>query len=228
MTLDTIDQAFVARWKARRPMAEPLPSTPACEPDVTTSAEPEPQAAVVATTEPPTSVADGAETMPADAPLIAESLVERLLAAGRDQWETLADEVEAARLTGRRVIAVVGGEPGEGRTTLIECLARTLCARGRDAIVLSPDDLAGGDGRGPTDGGRQHDRRIVLVDAGIWFSPGVIRRQRLAMASDGCDAAILVRRADRDPIPARAAALTALGVAVLGEVLTFAPSSGDA
>ncbi len=227
MTLDTIDQAFVARWKARRLTAELRPHTPACEPEVTPTAESETKAVTVATAEPPTIVAACVETKPAEAPPVAESLVERLLAAGRDQWEVLADEVEAARLTGRRVIAIVGGEPGEGRTTLIECLARTLCDRGSDAIILSPDDLAGGNGREPTDGGRLHDRRIVLVDAGIWFPPGVIRRQRLGMASDGCDAAILVRRADREPVPARAAALAALGVAVLGEVLTFASSCGD-
>jgi hypothetical protein len=49
------------------------------------------------------------------------------------------------------------------------------------------------------------------------------------MASLGCDAAILVRRADREPAPARAAALAAVGVTVLGEVVTFAPATtGDA
>ncbi|MFM7137904.1 MAG: hypothetical protein ACKO1M_12685, partial [Planctomycetota bacterium] len=66
------------------------------------------------------------------------------------------------------------------------------------------------------------DKRIVLVDAGIWFPPGPIRRQRLLMASLGCDAAILTRRADREPAPAWAAALAAVGVTVLGEVITFA------
>jgi hypothetical protein len=49
------------------------------------------------------------------------------------------------------------------------------------------------------------------------------------MASLGCDAAILVRRADREPAPAWTAALAAVGVTVLGEVLTFAGTpTGDA
>jgi hypothetical protein len=234
MTLDTIDRAFVARWKARRLAAEPRPLPAVCEPvhtatlDSTVIVEPEPSIAA----EPPVDISAFAEdtaseeTVAEDCPT-EDSLVARLLGTGRMQWETLADEVEAARLAGHRTIAIVGGEQGEGRTTLVACLARTLCDRGRDTVVLEACNQAPRDDGSPADGGQLNDRRIVLVDAGIWFPPGVIRRQRLGMASAGCDAAILVRRADRDPVPARVSALAALGVTVLGEVVTFAPSGEE-
>jgi len=202
MTLDAIDRAFVARWQARRPAGSPPPS--------------------------PDNERRLNESSYAARDLGDLDLVARLLAAEAHQWSVLAAELETARLAGRRVIGVTGGERSEGRTTLVACLTRTLRDRGRDVAVLAADtprvgwqDAAGG--------GRPHDNRIVLVDAGIWFPPGPIRRQRLLIASLGCDAAILVRRADREPAPAWAAALAAVGVAVLGEVVTFAvPTTGDA
>ena len=91
-------------------------------------------------------------------------------------------------------------------------------------VTRATTDLAAGDA-GPADGGRLHDKRIVLVDAGVWFPPGPIRRHRVLVASLGCDAAILVRRADRQPSPARETVLAAVGVTPLGEVLTFAPAA---
>jgi hypothetical protein len=66
----------------------------------------------------------------------------------------------------------------------------------------------------------------VLVDAGIWFPPGPVRRQRLVVASLGCEAAILVSRG-RERSAARAAALEAIGIECLGEVLTFT-AAGEA
>lgn len=217
MTLDTIDLAFVTRWEARRARAVVTEDVVPSEP-------------VVATMSEETAVSDyedaGAPLLPDPEPVapapVEESLVDRLLTAGHEEWECLADEVEVARRDGHRAIAVVGGEPGEGRSTLIECLAHTLRERGRDVrVVASPDDSA------DRDGGQGHDRRIVLVDAGVWFPPGPIRRQWLVQESVGCDAAILVRRADREPVAARATALAALGMAVLGEVVTFASPDGD-
>ncbi len=239
MTLDTIDRAFVNRWQARRLMAEPRSSVAACEPEATVTIALEPEPDEVATVEPlevastpndpeapPADVVSTpADVLSAEPPTSDVPFTERLLAAGRKQWETLADEVEAARLAGNRVLAIVGAEPNEGRTTLVACLETTLRDRGRDVVVLSSGDLARRDGSDPADGGQLNDRRIVLVDAGIWFPPGLIRRERLGMASAGCDAAILVRRADREPVPSRVAALAAVGVTVLGEVVTFAPST---
>ena len=211
MTLDAIDRAFIARWEQR--VATGLPPASAGADPVSADWKP---AATQATD----------EHTPAAALVHADQgLVERLLAAGRDQWVVLAAEVESARLAGHRVIAIAGGERGEGRTTLVACLARVLRDRGREVIVhASTADLAVGDA-GPGDGGRLHDKRIVLVDAGVWFPPGPIRRNRVLVASLGCDAAILVRRADRQPAPARETVLAAVGVTPLGEVLTFAAAA---
>ena len=151
--------------------------------------------------------------------------MQRLLAAGRDGWAALAAEVETARLGGHRVIAVTGGERGEGRSTLVACLTETLRGRGRDVVVLASTAELAADHAAPAAGGRLHDKRIVLIDAGVWFLPGPIRRHRLLVSSIGCDAAILVRRADREPAAAWASALAAVGVTPLGEVVTFAAPS---
>jgi hypothetical protein len=126
------------------------------------------------------------------------------------------------------VIAVAGCERGEGRTTLLQCLAATLQDRGRDVVCVEPTDVAASreTSRGTAvGGGATHDKRIVLVDAGIWFPPGPIRRQRLVVASLGSEAVILTRRADRPGAGSRAALLAALGIEVLGEVVTFTPPS---
>jgi hypothetical protein len=110
----------------------------------------------------------------------------------------------------------------------VACLARVLRDRGRDVVALGSMTALATDDGSPADGGRSHDKRIVLVDAGIWFPAGPIRRHRLLVASLGCDAAILVRRADRDPAPAQATALAAVGVTTLGEVVTFAAAAARA
>ncbi|NBX29831.1 hypothetical protein EBR04_05175 [bacterium] len=89
---------------------------------------------------------------------------------------------------------------------------------GRDVLCTTPTGVMSVTA---PDAGPAHDKRIVLVDAGIWFPAGPIRRQWLAACTLGCDAAILVRKADRKPAVARRAALEAFGVEVLGEVLTF-------
>jgi hypothetical protein len=228
MTLDALDQAFIDRWERRvAAAAVPWESHGELAPPVASlAAAGQPPRLEPELVNPPAARAGRTAAAPHDetASLAVDAkLVSRLLVAGRDQWACLADEVEAARLAGHRVIAVAGGERGEGRTTLVACLSRALRDRGREIIVLgSVAALATTDG-GPADGGWLHDKRIVLVDAGIWFPPGPIRRQRLLVASLGCDAAILVRRADREPAPARATALAAGGVTALGEVVTFAP-----
>jgi hypothetical protein len=218
MTLDALDQAFVTRWQQR--LAAGV-QPPLLEPDEadkgwTSSLPGEPLDQ--------TPAAQGAS--PASPRELANpDLVTRLLGAGRDQWEMLAAEVEAARLAGHRVIAVTGGEQGEGRSTLVACLAKVLRDRGRDVIVLGSTAELSADDADPADGGRLHDKRIVLVDAGAWFRPGPIRRHRLLVATLGCDAAILVRRAGCEPAAAWAAALAAVGVTPLGEVVTFAAPS---
>lgn len=210
MTLDPFDQAFVDRWRAQ---PQPEPARPPV-PDP----EPVPVVPVVPVCQP---LADASRPRHSDPILdpIALLLLERAPA----QWQALADEIEAARLAGHRVIAITGGESGEGRTTLVTCLATVLRNRGRDVTICDATDLATC-ADGVLGGGRLHDKRIVLVDAGVWFPPGPVRRSRLVVASLGCDAAILVRRADREAAPAWATALSAVGVEPLGEVVTFAPN----
>ncbi len=202
MTLDPLDQAFVDRWRAK---AGPKPSA---EPEPVPGPEYQPHAAETRLSEP------GA---------ILDPLALCLLHMASAQWQALADEIEAARLAGHRVIAVTGGEPGEGRTTLVTCVATVLRNRGRDVTICDATGLANCVD-GVPGGGQLHDKRIVLVDAGIWFPPGPVRRSRLVVASLGCDAAIIVRRADREAAPGWATALAAVGVEPLGEVVTFAPN----
>jgi len=205
MTLDMLDAAFVARWQTWTTVPPPPePDVPEVPDFVTRSAS----APAPAQAEPPAAPA-------ADE----RSIVERLLAAAPQEWAALAGHVERARNRGRRVIAVAGCERGEGRTTLLQCLATALRTRGRDVVCVEPADMAAAaDAPG---GGVSHDKRIVLVDAGIWFPPGPVRRQVLMVASQGCEAAILTRRADRPGIGSRAAVLASFGVEVLGEVVTF-------
>jgi len=148
---------------------------------------------------------------PPDAPL-----VDRLLHAAPEAWEAVAHRVEDAHRDGATVIAVAGTRRGEGRTTLVECLRRTLTARGRRVDVVARPPCAG-----PDDGGA-----IVLVDAGVWFPGGPLRRAALERASLGCHAAILVRRAGQPECPARATAIEAVGLKLLGEVLTMVPTGG--
>ena len=205
--LDQIDAAFLARWQTAAP----------------------PAAAAVVPTPTPAAAAEELPPMQAEAPPIDElpalpsapdatTVADRLLAAAWPEWNGLAAHVESARLRGRRVFAIAGGEPREGRSTLVECLAATLRVRGRDVLCTTPTGVMSVTA---PDSGPAHDKRIVLVDAGIWFPAGPIRRQWLAACTLGCDAAILVRKADRKPAVARRAALEAFGVEVLGEVLTF-------
>mgnify|MGYP006272107317 CR=1 FL=1 len=212
MTLDTLDAAFLRRWQAL-PSASPPPPSPA--PSLVTLDPVPHRAAPVAPLAPPPSVCTQG-SMPDAAPL-----VDRLLEEAASQWQVIANRVEAARARGRRVIAVAGHERGEGRTTIVAALMRVLRSRGRDVIV--------GDLAHPTVHAEPtHDKRIVLVDAGVWFPPGPIRRPRLLVASYGCEAMILVRRADRPATPAIEAALAAIGIESLGEVVTFATTDAEA
>lgn len=213
MTLDTLDRAFLDRWStafagiASRP---PESGGDGVDPRIDSSpaVTPSPPAAM----RPLPSVAAGAtDSIP---------VVDRLLTTAAAAWDAVADEVEAARLRGRRVIAVTACDRAAGCTTLVAGLARVLTARGRQVGVATggmdpPAEPA-------------HGRGIVLVDAGVWFPPGRINRGRLMIRSAGCDAAILVRREDR-PAPAGwSVALEAIGVEPLGEVISFAGSAVDA
>ena len=235
-TLDAVDRAFL--WhadQARRRLPEPLkpPSSrgePSRQEVPSRRDEPSRQEAALefapAAAAPVVNRAAVREPVPEPIPepvLAAEAgtgtLADRLLQAVPDAWAHLAQQVENACRDGAEVIAITGARRGEGRTTVVECLARTLVARG--SRVECHD-------RGPrTPATSTRDGRpgscIVLVDAGVWFPGGPLRRAWLERQSLGCDAAILVRRDDQPECDARGAALEAIGLKVLGEVLTMVP-----
>jgi hypothetical protein len=138
-------------------------------------------------------------------------------------WAAIASELEAATAAGCRVIAVVAVRRGDGCSTVAQGAVRALVARGRRAACVTkpPLQLASRDA--------EVDRAdIVVVDAGTWFPPGPIRRHHVARQAFGCDAVILVRRADRPRCEPHAEALAAIGLCVLGEVETFADDAADA
>lgn len=196
MTLDALDRAFLDHWTSGAVASQAHPV--ATEPDILT---------VPARREPDAPVPDDSTT----------DVLDRLLATAWGDWCAVADEIEQARRRGRRVIAITACDHGAGCTTLATGLVRVLTSRGHDArcgtLETSLPDAS------------THDRRIVVVDAGIWFPPGRIQRRKLLVASMGCDAAILVRREDRPAPPGWSVALAAIGVEPLGEVISFAATS---
>lgn len=219
--LDAVDRAFL--WHAdqsrRQPARPPLALRLAAEETVTETVRPLPVAAA------PVPVITPLHAEPAIAASIHPSpvtddgmgtLVDRLLRVVPDAWASLAKRVEDAHRDGAEVIAITGARRGEGRTTVVECLTRTLVMRGRRVACHDRASLdrasVGGDGSS-----------IVLVDAGVWFPGGPFRRAWLERQSLGCHAVILVRRADQPACEARAVALETVGLKVLGEVLTMVP-----
>ncbi|MFM7207708.1 MAG: hypothetical protein ACKO4T_13685 [Planctomycetaceae bacterium] len=211
MTLDFLDAAFVEHWRtsltpvvAERPAEPRVPAALAAERAEDARGLPSPLVP-----------RDGVADPPHD------DFVGRLLAAAPDEWAALADEVISARSRGRRTVAIVACEPGAGCTTLAAGLVRTLRGRGRHATSYATSCATADAGSsGPT-----HDKAILVVDGGVWFPPGRINRQRLLIASAGCDAVILVVRSGHEPPPAWSTALEAIGVEPLGAVLSFVPPS---
>ena len=203
MTLDFLDAAFVTRWQAS---LSPSVSVPAVVPM--------PEAVAVTPTTDATPLLATADTVALGD---VDDFVGRLLAAARTEWEALADEVIAARDRGLRAIAIVACERAAGCSTLAGGLARVLRDRGRTVVACSA--AANAPASAP------HDKRIVIVDGGVWFPPGRINRQRLLVASCGCDAAILVVRSGHRPPAAWSTSLQAIGVEPLGEVVSFVPTT---
>lgn len=144
-----------------------------------------------------------------------------LLATCPQQWARLAERLEAAFETGNRVVAVAGRSRGDGCSTIVHGLMHALQTRGVSVTCRMRDTAFASAAYHADECGR------VLVDAGVWFPPGPLHRGRLARAVMGCHAALLVRRAGRQPCPAHEHALEAIGVNVLGEVVTFADSEAS-
>lgn len=149
-------------------------------------------------------------------------IADRLLAAVPDTWIGLSQAVEERHRAGSIVFAVAGSGPAEGRTTIVECLARSLATRGAEVEIAAtaPAEIPVPRPGGPSP--------IVLVDAGVWFPAGPLRRGWLERRSLGCHAVILVRRSDAPPCPQRGPACAAVGLDVLGEVVTMVPESAIA
>jgi hypothetical protein len=231
-TLDAVDLAFLRRIARRGPLEpDAVHAAPVSEPAaVVTPAQPVRIAAAAGASMPAKpsipiigAVAPPPRAVPAPAAaavrVVTGTLVERLLAAVPDAWTGLAQRVEERHRGDAVVIAVTGARRGEGRTTIVRCLARVLAARGHAVECVSSPPLE----PGLLGGGRPP---IVFVDAGVWFPGGPLRRSWIERQSLGCHAVILVRRADQPECPARAAACVAVGLDVVGEVLTMVPPAG--
>ena len=165
-----------------------------------------------AATGPAASVFTVPTASPASSPTDAD-VVNRLIDMAADEWNAVADAVERAADAADRphdgdpfVLAIVAKRPGDGCTTFTRALGEVLRGRGHDVT------------------GR---RGIALLDAGAWFGTGAIRRDRAEALADACDAAILLRRADRASAAAFARAIAVAGVTVLGEVATFSRGITD-
>lgn len=217
-TLDLIDRVFLGRTALD--FADPVRETidrvrATVGPAVSDQTAALPAAA--ATVAPP-SVDPQAVAMQFGDPLLS-----KLLESMQDQWIQIAEQIEAAQAVGCRVFAITAGQPGAGVTTVARGAFLTLQGRGRRVACVSKPPLQCRDLKA-----REHhaDRAdIVIVDSGIWFPPGPIRQRQVAQLAFGCDAVILVRRADRAAVPAQGETLTACGLRVLGEVITFEMAS---
>lgn len=204
---DLLDRAFIVRLASREPPAPqgPPPVTPP-------PAAPAPAAAAISS--------------PAAGPA---SVVDRLLEAAPDAWTACAEAVEEAWRTiappgpSRSLrLAVIAARPGDGCTTTVEGLAATLRARGHAVATIA---IGPGSGAAVSAADESGGESLTLLDAGAWYGAGPIQRERTSSLRDACDAAILLRRAGRPTATACAAALSAVGIEVLGEVVTFAEPS---
>ena len=195
MTLDWLDTAFLTR------QPRPNPAAPATTPNTSQAM-------------PPAVMPPGPRLASATSE---ESVVARLLEAVPSEWGSLAAAIESAALAGVKVVAFTGGERNEGRSTIVVGVAEVLRRRGRSVAIHAQAPLLL-----PIDEAEEaRAAEIVLVDAGPWFTTGPVRRRTVERAALGCDAAVLVRRADKPPCPAWNEVLAAIGLTVIGEALTF-------
>ena len=134
-------------------------------------------------------------------------------------WDGLAKSVEQAAWQGRTVIAVTAAERGAGASTIAVGLARALDRCGHRMAVLHGSPLRAGYHEDLLALAAEHD--LVIVDPGPWLGPARVRRDQLARLSQGCHAVLVVRREGACATPAAEAAFEAVGLACLGEVLTF-------
>lgn len=212
MHADLLDRAFLGRLPEPSP-PRPRAAVPAVDlpsAGAVTAAHDSPAAVTVPATDEPSSQTDA-------------GVVQLLIEMAADEWQAVADAVERAAGAADRpeggggfVLAIVSKRPGDGCTTFTRVLGEVLRGRGHDVVVTTPGETAR---RGAAEGGIPSG--IALLDAGAWFGTGAIRRERAEALAGACDAAILLRRADRASAAAFARAIAVSGVKVLGEVATF-------
>ena len=211
MTLDRLDLAFLDRFAENVVAVDDSPRDPSDGPE--TVAQPD----ILPCVESVDAVAQR-YTMPAAATLVGSAedqcTLEQLLIHVPNEWRQLADCIEQALARGSRVVAVAGRRRGEGRTTLVHGIARTLESRCWRVACVQQPPLEEPHSDAVAD--------VILVDAGVWFPPGPVRRNRIANMACGCDAVLLVRRADQSPCIVHQDVLESLGLKVLGEAVTFA------
>lgn len=212
MTLDRLDLAFLDRFAGDVVAADDSPRDPSDGPE--TVAQPD----ILPCVESVDAVAQRHTMKPVATTLVGSAedqcTLEQLLIHVPNEWRQLADCVEQALTRGSRVVAVVGRRRGEGRTTLVHGIARTLESRCWRVACVQQPPLEEPHSDAVAD--------VILVDAGVWFPPGPVRRNRIANMACGCDAVLLVRRADQSPCIVHEEVLESLGLKVLGEAVTFA------
>lgn len=218
MPADLLDRAFLGR------LPEPSPPRPHAAAAALDLPSPESVAAHDASPAVVTAPAVAGPSLDADA-----GVVQLLIDMAGDEWQAVADAVERAVGAADRpeggvgfVLAIVAKRPGDGCTTFTRALAEVLRGRGHHVALTPSGEMARG---GAADGSGRGG--IVLLDAGAWFGTGAIRRERAEALAGMCDAAILLRRADRASAAAFARAIAVSGVKVLGEVATFSRGTFD-
>lgn len=151
-----------------------------------------------------------------------DPIVKRLLQKVPEQWLGFAKSIESEVQENRSVIAIVGGVPGEGCSTIARGLVSTLRCRGWNVTALEGAQVID---RQQIFGSNE-EKRVAIVDAGAWFPPGPIQHDRITALSDGYDAVVLVRRASKAPSAARATVIKNVGLHLIGEVETFVNEEG--
>ena len=235
MQFDRIDKSFLKHASSLELKDGLQAERSDCEPRLTTTVErPDIESAHGVACSQKERISDSSQTEMSEE-VVPDKVLGMLLAAVPEQWEALADQVVGACAKGHRVIGIAGHRAQEGRTTIARGTADVLRSRGRKVRYVGSSqelwrELVGSSHLWPqcqdqNGCGELHDKEdVVLVDSGVWFTPGPFRKQDIASRAFGCDAVLLVRHADVLPCPSRQQLLMSLGIYPIGEVVTF---SGD-
>ena len=232
MQYDRIDQSFLNHASCLERTDALRADCSDCDPSLTTTVErPDIESALgtICSQQERTSTLAQAEM---SEEVIPDKVLGMLLEAVPEQWEALADRVVGAYAKGHRVIGIAGHRAQEGRTTIARGIAEVLRSRGRQVRYVGSSqelwrELVGSSHLWPqcqdqNGCGELHDEEdVVLVDSGVWFTPGPFRKQDIASRAFGCDAVLLVRHADVLPCPSRRQLLVSLGIYPIGEIVTF-------